>query len=233
MKHRWMKALLLGSALAAALLLGVTGCSGGDSAQEDVSTTANPAATTNTSLNTELRPPTTAGSDQSATTDTTAAGAAVGATDSEAITVGGKTPEEYEAALPGLVEKAKASPSDLAILQELAIVQYQTQRYADADKTYQSMLAIKDDATTRNNWANVLRDWGKIDQAKSEYEKALSKDPAFVVAYVNLVSLALRSDPVEAIAILDRGIKQTTGDDQQRLKDLKTSIQDEAAKKGS
>lgn len=232
MKHRWMKTLLLGSALAAALVLGATGCSG-DSAQEDVSTTTNPATTTNTSMITGLRPPTTAGSDQSATTNTSAAGATVGATDSETITVGGKTAEEYEAALPGLVEKAKASPDDLTILQELAIAQYQTQRYADADKTYQSMLAIKDEAMTHNNRANVLRDWDKLDEATSEYEKAISMDPTLVIAYMNLVALALRSDPDEAIAILDRGIKQTTGDDQQRLKDMKTNIQDEVAKKGS
>lgn len=230
MKHRRMKALLLGSALAAALVLGATGCSGEDSAQEDVSTTVDSFTTTNTSLVTELMPPTTAGGDQSATTNTTAAG---GETDSETITVGGKTAEEYEAALPGLAEKAKGSPEDLTILQELAIAQYQTQRYADADKTYQSMLAIKDEAMTHNNRANVLRDWNKIDEATSEYEKAISMDPTLVVAYMNLVALALKSDPVEAIAILDRGITQTTGEDQQRLKDMKTSIQDETAKKGS
>ena len=232
MKHSWTK-VVLGAALATALTLGVMGCSGGDDAQKDGSTTTDTSAATSTSAITGMRPPTTAGGDQSATTNTPAPGAGAITSDAETVTVGGKPQEEYEAAMPGLVEKAKASPKDLAILQELAIAQYQTQRYEDAAKTYDSMLAIKDDAMTRNNRANVLRDWGKIDEAKSEYEKALSMDPALVVAYMNLASLAPRTDPAEAVTILDRGIAHTTGEDQQRLKDLKTSVQDQSTTTGS
>lgn len=210
----------------AAVVTGVVvvaaGCSGDDGGGTTSST--DPFTTTSTSIVTELAPPTTAG-DGSGQTTTTGGGTA--STGTTTFIVGGQTREDYEASLPQLEKKAENSPKDLAALQELAIAQYQTERYAEAVDTYKAMLAVKDDALTRNNMANVLRDWNKTDEAKTEYEKAITLDPTMAVPYINLSALYLREqDTDKAISTLDRGIAATTGAEQQRLKDIKASTLD-------
>jgi tetratricopeptide (TPR) repeat protein len=145
--------------------------------------------------------------------------------ESQRVIVGGKTVEEYAAALPDLEKAVTSNPNDLAALQELAIAQYNTEKYEAAAATYQKMLQLKDDAFTRNNYGNVLRDWKKTDEAKAEYRKAISADPTLAVAYVNLVSiLATEKNLTEANKILDQGIAATTGDDQARLKNYKEQL---------
>ena len=209
----------------AAVITGVVAFAVGCSGDEATSTTAStdPFTTTTTSLVTELTPPSTVAGANGETTPTTT-GDGTANTGTTTCVLGGQTREEYESALPQLEQKVESSPKDLVAMQELAIAQYQTERYAEAADTYSAMLAVKDDALTRNNRANVLRDWGKTADAKAEYEKAITLDPALVVAYVNLSAVYLREqDTDKAIATLDRGIAKTTGEDQQRLKDIKTS----------
>jgi tetratricopeptide (TPR) repeat protein len=118
-----------------------------------------------------ISPTTTASADSS--TATSAA-----STDST-IVAGGKTHADYEAELPDLQKAVAANPGDLASLQELAVAQYQLSQYEDAVATYNKMLAISNDAFTRNNLGNVYRDWGKADEAKAEYETAISLDPTY------------------------------------------------------
>jgi len=207
----------------AAVITGVVAFAVGCSGDEATSTTAStdPFTTTTTSLVTELAPPSTVAGES---TPTTAGDGVTANTGTTTFVLGGQTREEYESALPQLEKKVESSPKDLVAMQELAIAQYQTERYAEAADTYSAMLAVKDDALTRNNRANVLRDWGKTADAEAEYEKAIALDPALVVAYVNLSAVYLREqDTDKAIATLDRGIAKTTGEDQQRLKDIKTS----------
>ena len=149
----------------------------------------------------------------------------VGSGEPERLVVGGKTAEEYEAALPDLERAVETAPEDLAALQELAIAQYNTGRYEEAVTTYQKMLELKDDAFTRNNYGNVLRDWKKLDEAKAEYEKAISTDPTLVTAYVNLASvLAAEGNTSEAVAVLDRGLTAVTGEDKDRLESFKERL---------
>lgn len=218
MRSKGAKRIALVAVLVGAGALGA-GCSDDGSA---TTTSTDPFTTTVTSAITELTPPSTEAGDTTATT---------GATDTTAINtgtttfvLGGQTREEYEAALPELKKKVESSPKDLAAMQELAIAQYQTERYSDAADTYSAMLEVKEDALTRNNRANVLRDWGKTTEAKAEYEKAIALDPALAVAYVNLSAVFLREQDIDkAIATLDRGIAKTFGEDQQRLKDIKAS----------
>ncbi|MHB8867939.1 MAG: tetratricopeptide repeat protein [Thermoleophilia bacterium] len=210
----------------AAVITGVVAFAVGCSDDEATSTTAStdPFTTTTTSLVTELAPPSTVAGANGETTPTTTGDGVTANTGTTTFVLGGQTREEYESALPQLEKKVESSPKDLVAMQELAIAQYQTERYAEAADTYSAMLAVKDDALTRNNRANVLRDWGKTADAKAEYEKAIALDPALVVAYVNLSAVYLREqDTDKAIATLDRGIAKTTGEDQQRLKDIKTS----------
>jgi tetratricopeptide (TPR) repeat protein len=134
---------------------------------------------------------------------------------------------DYEAVLPDLTKKAEDSPTDPVALQELAIAQYQTRRYAEAVATYESMLAVEDSAITHNNLANVLRDWGKIEGARAEYEEALALDPTLTIVYINLASLDLRQgDNAAALKVLDRGIAVAAGGAERgRLEELRATIE--------
>ncbi len=89
----------------------------------------------------------------------------------QTLVVDGDTSEEYEAALPSLEAAVAADENDLAALQDLAVAQFQTGRYEEAAATYERMLAIQENAFVRNNYANVLRDWGKTDEAEKQYRK--------------------------------------------------------------
>lgn len=141
------------------------------------------------------------------------------------VVVGGQTKEEYEASIPELEKRLESSPDDLAVLAELAVAQYQTARYDDAVGTYKKMLEIEDQPLIRNNYANVLRDAGRKDEAKEEYEKAITADPALTVAYVNLATTLMTEDKKEdALSVLDRGIANTAGEDQERLQAIKEDL---------
>lgn len=135
------------------------------------------------------------------------------------------TQDQYEKDLPGLAEKAKAAPTDLTALQDLAISQYQTQRYAEAIATYKQMIKIKDEPVYHNNLGNVLRDAGRETDAIKEYQAAIAADPTLVVAYVNLGTLQFNQGAADAgTKTLNDGIAQTTGEDKRRLNDAKAAL---------
>ncbi len=143
----------------------------------------------------------------------------------ERVVVGGSTAEEYAEALPELEKAVEADPNDLDALQQLAIAQYNTGRYEEAADTYQKMLSIKDDAFTRNNYGNVLRDWGKAAEAKAAYEQSIAADATLVTPYINLASLLVREESVdEAIAFIDRGLQAVGEDDQERLQTFRDRL---------
>ena len=167
--------------------------------------------------------------DEQATTTSAAASSVTtipaGSDGVQRLVVGGGTVEEYEAALPDLEKAVEAAPDDLAALQELAIAQYNTGRYEEAAVTYQKMLQLKDDAFTRNNYGNVLRDLKKIEEAKAEYEKAISADASLATAYFNLASvLVAEGNMTEALKVLDRGLAVITGEDKTRLETYKEEL---------
>ena len=191
----------------------VTGCSGQTAATGSTTATSS-SATTATSAT---------GSTSSTAGGTASTGTI--STDPTRVVVGGKTKEEYAAELPTLQKAVDANPTDLTALQALAVAQYNTQAYDAAAATYLKMLQIKDDPMTHNNYANVLRDAKKNDQAKAEYEKAIAADPALTVAYLNLAGMYVREKNLtEAQKLLDRGIAATAGDDQKRLKTYKDQL---------
>lgn len=168
---------------------------------------------------------TTAGSGTSTTTAGGTASTVAGSADTTKIVQGGKTAEEYAAEVPDLQKAVDAAPTDLAALQALAVAQYNSHNYDGAVATYLKMLQISNDPMTRNNYANVLRDAGKKDEAKAEYEKAIAADPTLTVAYLNLSVMYSTEDNIaEANKVLDRGIAGTTGDDQTRLKNYKVQL---------
>jgi predicted Zn-dependent protease len=142
--------------------------------------------------------------------------------------VGGKTAEEYEQSIGDIENQLSSSPKDVELLTELAVAQYQTGRYEEAAETYEKMLGIDDQPIRRNNYANVLRDANLKEEAEEQYEKALEVDPALTVAYINLASMLFYDDKKqEALAVLDTGIENTTGEDQERLKTIKKGFSEE------
>ncbi|NLE73766.1 MAG: tetratricopeptide repeat protein [Actinobacteria bacterium] len=141
------------------------------------------------------------------------------------VVYGGKSKEEYQQAIPALEEKLQESPEDLTLLQELAIAQYNGGEYEAAAQTYQKMITIEDQPVLHNNLANVLRDWGKTDEARAEYQKAIDADPKLAVAYINLATiLAHADDKAGAIQVLEEGIGRTEGEDKERLQGYKDQL---------
>lgn len=137
----------------------------------------------------------------------------------ETLVIDGATQEEYEASLADLEEAVAAAPNNLQVLQEMAVAQFQTGRLEEAVATYEKMLEIDDDAFTRNNYANVLREMGKVEEAKALYEQAMATEPSLIHPYVNLAYILLDEDDVAgALEILRTGLDKVTGED-------KTSIQ--------
>lgn len=163
--------------------------------------------------------------DTTTTTEATVAGGSTMTTEidvtgtGETLVVDGASKEEYEASLADLEAVVAAAPNNLELLQELAIAQFQTGRLEEAAATYEKMLEIKDDAFTRNNYANVLRDMGRTEEAKTLYEEAMAADPTLVHPYVNLAHLLIdEGDGQGALEFLTSALDKVTGED-------KTSIQ--------
>jgi tetratricopeptide (TPR) repeat protein len=159
--------------------------------------------------------------------DTTATTVATSTrTSTSTIIVGDKTKEAYQAEIAGLETQAKATPTDLTVLQELAIAYYNVDRFTDAVTVYEQMLKIKEDPTTRNNYGNMLRDAGRVEDAKAAYNQALQEDPKLTVAYVNLASLLfLEGQKDEAYKVLDDGMTKLDGTDKTRLQTIKDTFQ--------
>lgn len=209
--ERKLVTALLGAALLGAPF--VSGCSDDSGSDTDATAAGQESGTT---MVTGLQAPetftTTRKADEKSTTPTTA----------QRLVMDAKSQEEYEKSITELQEKLKSSPDDLALLAELAVAQYQTRHFRDAGKTYEKMLSIQDDAQTRNNYANVLRDAGKRTEAQEGYEKAIATDPTLAVAYVNLANLWFTDGKKDqALEVLDRGIAKTSGEDRARLQEIK------------
>ena len=218
--------LALGAAVVGiALTFAVVGCAN----SENTTTSGADGATTPSATETVNGTPPVTGLQKSSTPPSTAISSSPPQSTNTSIIqiapVGGKSQDQYETDLPGLQEKAKATPNDLTVLQDLAIAQYQTQRFDEAIATYQQMIKIKDEPVYHNNLANVLRDAGREADAIKEYQAAIAADPLLVVAYVNLGTLQFNQDnAADGAKTLDAGIAKTTGEDQQRLKDVKAAI---------
>jgi len=87
------------------------------------------------------------------------------------------------------------------------------------------MLSIQDDAFVRNNYANVLRGWGKADLAVSQYQQAIETDPSLAVAYINLATEYVRQErPDDAVALLEEGIGAVADDDKEWLESYRDQL---------
>ena len=136
----------------------------------------------------------------------------------ERVVVGGKTAEEYAAMAPELQAALETDPDNLETLQQLAIAQYNTGAYEEAAATYEKMLALEDTAFARNNYANVLRDWGKTDDAIASYETSISMDATLVTPHINLASVLARQQKVqEAITILENALAAVSTEDRAQV----------------
>jgi len=148
---------------------------------------------------------------------TTATTAASTATDSTMVT-GGKSLDDYRAEVPELQKAIEADPADLYALESLAVAHYQLKEYEQAEAAYLKILAIQEDAFTRNNLGNVYRDWGKTEEAKAAYRQAMEEDPTLKFPYVNLSGvLQKEGDVAGAIEVLQEGAKYVTEEGQAAL----------------
>ena len=148
------------------------------------------------------------------------------ATSTERIVVDGESPDDYAAQIPELQKALETDPDNLETLQQLAIAQYNTSAYEEAATTYEKMLSLEDTAFSRNNYANVLRDWGKTDDAIANYETSISLDETLVTPYLNLASLLAQQDKVqEGITILENALASVGTDDQARVETYLEQLQ--------
>lgn len=228
-----------------ALSMGAAACSSDEDGSSDTEeTTASSAASTSTSTTgepvTELMPPQDK-VDESGNEDGESGSSGSGSSGSDSssssgssgdgnrtVVVGGKTAEEYNEQIPELEAQLEEDPENADLLLELAVAQFNTQRYTAAAETYQKLLEIEDDPMMRNNYANVLREWGKTDQAIAEYRRALEDDPTLTVAYINLASVLNRNgESEEALQVVDEGLAQVSEEDKSRLESLKDKLLEE------
>ena len=160
---------------------------------------------------------TTAATGTDSTTATTADSTASTVTDSTMVT-GGKSLDDYRAEVPELQKAVEADPADLYALESLAVAHYQLKEYEQAEAAYLKILAIQEDAFTRNNLGNVYRDWGKTEEAKAAYRQAMEEDPTLKFPYVNLSGvLQKEGDVAGAIEVLQEGAKYVTEEGQAAL----------------
>lgn len=144
-------------------------------------------------------------------TETSSAGTTIETT----VVEGGKTLDEYRAEIPTLEEAVTADPTDLYSLEGLAVAHYQLGEYEQAVNAYLKILAIQEDAFTRNNLGNAYRDWGKAEEAKAAYRQAIEDDPTLKYPYVNLAGLLKKEgDLAGASEVLEEGAKHVAEDDQ-------------------
>jgi Flp pilus assembly protein TadD len=159
------------------------------------------------------------GDDTTSTTaaDSTATTLADGTTDSTMV-VGGKTLDEYKAEIPDLEKAVEADPTDRGSLESLAVAHYQLGEYEEAEAAYLKILAIGEDAFTRNNLGNVYRDSGRTEEAKAAYRKAIETDPTLKYPYVNLSGvLKTEGDLAGAMEVLTNGAKYMNDADKSTL----------------
>jgi tetratricopeptide (TPR) repeat protein len=148
------------------------------------------------------------------------------ATPGQRVVLDGRPAEEYEASIPSLEKSVAANASDAAALQELAVAYYNLKRYDDAAATYLKLLALKGDAFTQNNYANVLRDSKKLDEAVAAYRKAIALDKTLVTPYINLAALYEdEADLAQAARVLKDGIAATQGEDRTRLEEFLSKVE--------
>jgi Flp pilus assembly protein TadD len=80
--------------------------------------------------------------------------------------------------------------------------------YATAAKNYQEFLSKKpDDATVHYDLGYAYTALGRTDDAKSEYQKAISLDPQMGAAYLNLGLTLLPTDPKAAVEPLQHAVE--------------------------
>jgi 4-amino-4-deoxy-L-arabinose transferase-like glycosyltransferase len=85
-------------------------------------------------------------------------------------------------------QPAGVSPTGL-IERQSGLLLYGKGDFAGAEQWYRKSLAIREDPITRSNLGNALKAQGKIDEAESEYRRALGMDSTAAVTWYNLGNL--------------------------------------------
>jgi len=159
-----------------------------------------------------------------ANTDTTMAATTTTVDDPAASTAtstlvpSAKSRDEYRAEIPELEKALETDPNDLYSLEALAVAHLQLEEYEQAEAAFLRILAIQEDAFTRNNLGNVYRDWGKTDEAKAAYRQAIEEDPTLKYPYVNLAGVLKKEGDIEGAAeVLREGLKYVAQEGQSAI----------------
>jgi cytochrome c-type biogenesis protein CcmH/NrfG len=106
-----------------------------------------------------------------------------------------------------LQNQIKANPNDYGALVQLGNIHYDQRNYADAESLYKRALAIRgDDLDVRTDLGTMLFYQNKYDEAMSELNRVLAKDPNHGQALFNVgvVYLHGKNDPQSALKIWEK-----------------------------
>jgi tetratricopeptide (TPR) repeat protein len=155
--------------------------------------------------------------------------------DSRVFSFGYQMPLQRDAIQINLNNANGIAPPDVVILTDHSSVADQKLAYenahffyvngntAQAIGQYQILLNFfPDDVQLRNNYANILRDLERFDEALAQYRRVIEIDRTFTPAYLNLVYLLDDLQrPDEALAVLGAGLESNP--DRSELRAIKTS----------
>lgn len=116
--------------------------------------------------------------------------------------------QRYDGAIEYLQKAHDLQPDNLAVVSELGNVNFDADKYEEAEKWYSQSLAAKPDnldVRTDMGLTFVFRDKPNYDRAIQEFKRVLDSDPNHVQALQNLtVAYTKKSDKANAKATLDR-----------------------------
>lgn len=132
---------------------------------------------------------------------------------------------DAQAFLDEAIKKDK-NQTNVNVLRELAVADYNLKKYSDAAEIYQKIIAIDPkDASAYNELGNVYRDMGDRQAAVENYKKSIVTDAGYVLAYNNLAMLYVsENDMQEAKNVIQSGLDKNP--DSAELKSILNSLGD-------
>ena len=116
--------------------------------------------------------------------------------------------QQFSGALEFLTQANKLRPDNSEIMTDIGNVNFDSDKYEEAEKWYTAALAKKpDDADVRTDLGLtfIFRDKPNYDRAIEEFKRVIASNPAHVQALQNLtVAYTKKSDAANATATLDK-----------------------------
>jgi len=95
--------------------------------------------------------------------------------------------------------KRDNNDTNISVMHELAVSNYNLKKYDDAIAAYQKIIAVSpDSASVYNEIGNVYRDKGERKTAEDSYKKAIGIDSGYILAYNNLAMMFVQDNDLNA-----------------------------------